>query len=260
MMKLICLLGWRYMLNFYPWSQEPHAFCWLRYEQAILHYNSLKCWFVFKYLMCFTFLDILGRGHRIWGPPSDLGDAHSGLAVAPWPFYHSTLHLFCVVFCESDFSRRGMFHITRSSFDNRTWMLCVVCVCGWVQWLPESARYDVLTGNQGKALATLKRIAAENGAPMPLGKLTAARQVRDLHTVSLSNLYMPVWSRELFPSLGGSWEDWGPVFIPLPLDYSPAVVYLVCKVIRPRSSCSCDGHRRQICTFSLCDTAFLLFL
>uniref|UniRef100_H3DEL5 Synaptic vesicle 2-related protein n=1 Tax=Tetraodon nigroviridis TaxID=99883 RepID=H3DEL5_TETNG len=52
-------------------------------------------------------------------------------------------------------------------------------------WLPESARYDVLTGNQEKALATLKRIAAENGAPMPLGKLTAARQedrgkIRDL--------------------------------------------------------------------------------
>ncbi|KAJ3603925.1 hypothetical protein NHX12_028666 [Muraenolepis orangiensis] len=43
-------------------------------------------------------------------------------------------------------------------------------------WLPESARYDVLTGNQDKALATLKRIAAENGVPMPLGKLVAARQ------------------------------------------------------------------------------------
>uniref|UniRef100_A0AAQ4RVJ6 Synaptic vesicle 2-related protein n=1 Tax=Gasterosteus aculeatus aculeatus TaxID=481459 RepID=A0AAQ4RVJ6_GASAC len=43
-------------------------------------------------------------------------------------------------------------------------------------WLPESARYDVLTGNQEKALATLKRIATENGAPMPLGKLVADRQ------------------------------------------------------------------------------------
>uniref|UniRef100_A0A3P9L091 Synaptic vesicle 2-related protein n=1 Tax=Oryzias latipes TaxID=8090 RepID=A0A3P9L091_ORYLA len=43
-------------------------------------------------------------------------------------------------------------------------------------WLPESARYDVLTGNQDKALATLKRIATENGVPMPLGKLIAARQ------------------------------------------------------------------------------------
>lgn len=48
------------------------------------------------------------------------------------------------------------------------------------QWLPESARYDVLTGNQEKALATLKRIATENGAPMPLGKLIAARQVEAL--------------------------------------------------------------------------------
>jgi hypothetical protein len=45
------------------------------------------------------------------------------------------------------------------------------------QWLPESARYDVLSGNQEKAIATLKRIATENGAPMPLGKLIISRQV-----------------------------------------------------------------------------------
>ncbi|CAK7314213.1 Synaptic vesicle 2-related protein [Vulpes lagopus] len=43
-------------------------------------------------------------------------------------------------------------------------------------WLPESARYDVLSGNQEKAIATLKRIATENGAPMPLGKLIISRQ------------------------------------------------------------------------------------
>ncbi|XP_057268850.1 synaptic vesicle 2-related protein isoform X1 [Pezoporus wallicus] len=54
-------------------------------------------------------------------------------------------------------------------------------------WLPESARYDVLSGNQEKAIATLKRIATENGAPMPLGKLIVARQedrgkMRDLFT------------------------------------------------------------------------------
>uniref|UniRef100_A0A8D2PEL2 Synaptic vesicle 2-related protein n=1 Tax=Zosterops lateralis melanops TaxID=1220523 RepID=A0A8D2PEL2_ZOSLA len=54
-------------------------------------------------------------------------------------------------------------------------------------WLPESARYDVLSGNQEKALATLKRIATENGAPMPLGKLVVSRQedrgkMRDLFT------------------------------------------------------------------------------
>lgn len=60
-----------------------------------------------------------------------------------------------------------------------------------MQWLPESARYDVLTGNQEKALATLKRIAAENGAPMPLGKLTAARQVGDIHAAMLSDMHEP---------------------------------------------------------------------
>uniref|UniRef100_A0AC11EB10 SV2 related protein n=1 Tax=Ovis aries TaxID=9940 RepID=A0AC11EB10_SHEEP len=56
-----------------------------------------------------------------------------------------------------------------------------------IEWLPESARYDVLSGNQEKAIATLKRIATENGAPMPLGKLIISRQedrgkMRDLFT------------------------------------------------------------------------------
>lgn len=60
------------------------------------------------------------------------------------------------------------------------WQPNPVCsLVGWDQWLPESARYDVLTGNQEKALATLKRIATENGAPMPLGKLVADRQVKE---------------------------------------------------------------------------------
>ena len=37
--------------------------------------------------------------------------------------------------------------------------------------MPESARYDMTRGNSEKALATLQRIAKENGKPMPLGKL-----------------------------------------------------------------------------------------
>ena len=39
------------------------------------------------------------------------------------------------------------------------------------QWLPESARYDITRGHTEKALATLERIAKDNGKPMPLGKL-----------------------------------------------------------------------------------------
>ncbi|XP_008333775.2 synaptic vesicle 2-related protein isoform X2 [Cynoglossus semilaevis] len=65
-------------------------------------------------------------------------------------------------------------------------------------WLPESARYDMLTGNQEKALATLKRIATENGAPMPLGKLVAARQedrgkIRDLFSSNLRWTTVLLW-------------------------------------------------------------------
>ncbi|KAL2309346.1 hypothetical protein Nmel_005540 [Mimus melanotis] len=39
------------------------------------------------------------------------------------------------------------------------------------QFIPESARYNVSTGNMGAALATLQRIARMNGAAMPEGQL-----------------------------------------------------------------------------------------
>ncbi|XP_062874029.1 synaptic vesicle 2-related protein [Trichomycterus rosablanca] len=55
-------------------------------------------------------------------------------------------------------------------------------------WLPESARYDVLSGNQEKALNTLKRIATENKVPMPLGKLIVARQE---DRGKISDLFLP---------------------------------------------------------------------
>ncbi|XP_078082239.1 synaptic vesicle 2-related protein [Mustelus asterias] len=65
-------------------------------------------------------------------------------------------------------------------------------------WLPESARYDVLSGNQEKAIATLKRIATENGAPMPLGKLIVARQedrghIGDLFTPQFRMTTILLW-------------------------------------------------------------------
>ncbi|CAJ1070556.1 synaptic vesicle 2-related protein [Xyrichtys novacula] len=46
-------------------------------------------------------------------------------------------------------------------------------------WLPESPRFDVLTGKQQKAVATLKRIAKDNGKAMPKGKLTGSFKQAD---------------------------------------------------------------------------------
>ncbi|XP_041816100.1 synaptic vesicle 2-related protein [Chelmon rostratus] len=48
-----------------------------------------------------------------------------------------------------------------------------VCFCFW---LPESPRFDVLTGRTEKAVATLTRIAKENGKALPKGKLAAYKQ------------------------------------------------------------------------------------
>jgi len=47
-------------------------------------------------------------------------------------------------------------------------------VMGYVlccQWLPESPRFDIARGMPDRAMATLERVARENGKPMPLGKL-----------------------------------------------------------------------------------------
>lgn len=40
-----------------------------------------------------------------------------------------------------------------------------------LQWLPESARFHVASGQTEKALETLEKIAKDNGKPMLLGRL-----------------------------------------------------------------------------------------
>ena len=49
-----------------------------------------------------------------------------------------------------------------------------------MQWLPESARFDMARGQTDRAFETLKRIAADNKKPMPLGRLVmdTSSQVR----------------------------------------------------------------------------------
>ncbi|XP_041916397.1 synaptic vesicle 2-related protein-like isoform X2 [Alosa sapidissima] len=65
-------------------------------------------------------------------------------------------------------------------------------------WLPESARYDVLTGNSQKALVTLKRIAEDNRAELPKGRLIANRQddrgkIQDLFTPEYRMTTILLW-------------------------------------------------------------------
>ncbi|XP_076140289.1 synaptic vesicle 2-related protein-like [Alosa pseudoharengus] len=65
-------------------------------------------------------------------------------------------------------------------------------------WLPESARYDVLTGNSQKALVTLKRIAEDNRAELPKGRLIANRQddrgkIKDLFTPEYRMTTILLW-------------------------------------------------------------------
>lgn len=138
----------------------------------------------------------------------------------------------------------------------------------WDQWLPESARYDVLTGNQEKALATLKRIATENGVPMPLGKLIAARQVQPVCIEGRSSLcnskstlfiyealimlafeYLGLLLFPIFFELGGTWEVSRLIFRAISLYHSSAVVYLVNSV---------NYYSTQSCSHSFLTETFIL--
>ncbi|XP_069135340.1 synaptic vesicle 2-related protein-like [Argopecten irradians] len=67
-------------------------------------------------------------------------------------------------------------------------------------WLPESARYDMCRGQPEKAMATLERIAKENGKPMPLGRLvdsssktTSRGSIKDLFIPELRKTTILLW-------------------------------------------------------------------
>jgi hypothetical protein len=49
--------------------------------------------------------------------------------------------------------------------------LTAPCMFLWLQWLPESARFLVASGQPDEALETLQNVAKENGKPMLLGRL-----------------------------------------------------------------------------------------
>ncbi|ROT61514.1 putative synaptic vesicle 2-related protein-like [Penaeus vannamei] len=57
-------------------------------------------------------------------------------------------------------------------------------------WLPESARYDAASGESEKALATLQKIADENGKPMLLGRLIVD-DVAQINRGRLMDLLVP---------------------------------------------------------------------
>ncbi|XP_076614565.1 synaptic vesicle 2-related protein [Chaetodon auriga] len=70
-----------------------------------------------------------------------------------------------------------------------------VCLCFW---LPESPRFDALTGKTEKAMATLTRIAKENGKAMPKGKMAVHTQndrgqIKDLFAQRYRKTTLLLW-------------------------------------------------------------------
>ncbi|XP_032899641.1 synaptic vesicle 2-related protein [Amblyraja radiata] len=108
-------------------------------------------------------------------------------------------------------------------------------------WLPESARYDVLSGNQEKALATLKRIATENGAPMPLGKLIVARQeergrIQDLFTPEFRMTTILLW----FIWFSNAFSYYGLVLLTTELFQEGDVCGMAASERKPEGRCSLE--------------------
>uniref|UniRef100_A0A4W6CQT4 SV2 related protein b n=1 Tax=Lates calcarifer TaxID=8187 RepID=A0A4W6CQT4_LATCA len=70
-----------------------------------------------------------------------------------------------------------------------------VCFCFW---LPESPRFDLLTGRREKAMATLARIAKDNGKVLPQGKISVYKQndrgqIKDLFTPQYWRTTLLLW-------------------------------------------------------------------
>ncbi|KAL1129933.1 hypothetical protein AAG570_012877 [Ranatra chinensis] len=76
-------------------------------------------------------------------------------------------------------------------------LLAFACIC---PWLPESARYHVMSGQPDKALETLQAVAADNNKPMLLGRLvvddsilTERGRARDLLIPQLRVTSLLLW-------------------------------------------------------------------
>ncbi|KAG8455704.1 hypothetical protein GDO86_001771 [Hymenochirus boettgeri] len=110
-------------------------------------------------------------------------------------------------------------------------------------WLPESARYEVLSGNKEKAMATLKRIAAENGAPMPLGKLIISRQedrgkLRDLFSPQFRCTTLLLW----FIWFSNAFSYYGLVLLTTELFQAGDICSISNqrKAVKPKCSLACE--------------------
>ncbi|XP_072921935.1 synaptic vesicle 2-related protein isoform X3 [Hemitrygon akajei] len=163
----------------------------------------LPSWQV-AFLTSVVFIGMMSSS-SLWGNISDQYGRKTGLKVSViWTLYYGILSAFSPVYSWllvlrglAGFGIGGVpqsVTLYAEFLPMKSRAKCILLI----EWLPESARYDVLSGNQEKALATLKRIATENGAPMPLGKLIVARQedrgrIRDLFTPEFRMTTILLW-------------------------------------------------------------------
>ena len=85
------------------------------------------------------------------------------------------------------------------------------------QWLPESPRFDIARGMPDRAMATLQRVARDNGKPMPLGKLVDLVSEVDLFYAALKcEIHLVFLDQQLisYPFASPAVRHWGPHRLP----------------------------------------------
>ncbi|XP_063769331.1 synaptic vesicle 2-related protein isoform X2 [Pseudophryne corroboree] len=186
----------------------------------------------------------------LWGNVSDQYGRKTGLKISVfWTLYYGILSAFAPVYSWIIVLRGlvgfGIGGVPQSVtlyaefLPMKARAKCILLI----EWLPESARYDVLSGNQEKALATLKRIATENGAPMPLGKLILSRQedrgrIRDLFSPQFRCTTLLLW----FIWFSNAFSYYGLVLLTTELFQVGDVCSISSrrKVVKPKCSLSCE--------------------
>lgn len=112
--------------------------------------------------------------------------AAAGLEVAAGPVHHTSGNIHCLLLCECIF--RFGFDLDHPSFSAKSskskpffsirffLFFCAI----HTKWLPESPRFNILTGQTEKAMTTIANIAKVNNKPVPQGRISIFKQVSSL--------------------------------------------------------------------------------
>ncbi|NWY29644.1 SVOP protein, partial [Pheucticus melanocephalus] len=153
------------------WKILLLSFLWAAYFSLLTSFAPSYAWFVFLRAMV---------GGGVSGHAQ--GREENKLIIALCSCPNPLLSLGKVFWLAGSLLIIGLASVVNSTIGWR-WLIRIASIPGILlilvfKFIPESARYNVSTGNAGAALATLQRIARINGAAVPEGHLREPAQER----------------------------------------------------------------------------------